>query len=400
MLVLGLAALAGFLLWDRLTARRRFKRLLVSARATAEQLRRNVAELEAGRGQIEGILQSMAEGVLVFDSGERLVLVNASARRILQVPPEAGWESPMLEVMRQPDLQSLVQSTLRTGQPAAREVKLYAPAEMDLEAKASLCRIPGRGACALLLLHDISGLKKLEQIRREFVANVSHELKTPLTAIQSAVEALLGGALSDREHGRAFVEAVRQESLRLQRLVEDLLALAQLEAVPAGGRRQPLQLRSFLEQQLARFRRVAETAQVRLRLSLEEAPDSIPADRTQLAQAVGNLLDNAIQYNRPGGEVILRAAPDPDGGTVRIEVEDTGIGIPAEDLPRVFERFYRIDKARSRRTGGTGLGLSIVKHVAEAHGGSVRAESALGQGSRFTLILPTLGLFHPGSLPP
>lgn len=359
---------------------------LESLAARAEELQAKLQELESNRSQVEGILQSMAEGVFVVAPDERLLLVNRSARRILDLPAEAGKGTPLVEAIRQPELNDLIRRVLRTGRPEVKDLTLYAPFEQDLEARAAPCEVPSSGRCALLVFHDVTELRRLERLRTEFVANVSHELKTPLTSIQGAIETLLDGAAEDPQSRRTFLAAIREESERLRRLVEDLLTLARVESRQAGPARETMDTGAFLKEMLSRYQPLAGRQRVTLVLEAGAAPAALRADREQLAQAVGNLLENAVKYNRPGGKAILRARRE--GDALAIEVEDTGIGIPAEDLPRIFERFYRVDKARSRETGGTGLGLSIVKHVAEAHGGSVSVESRPSYGSRFTLTLP------------
>ncbi len=357
--------------------------------AMAGQLQAKIQELEASRSQMEGILQSMSEGVMLVGPGGELLLVNEAARQIFRMGAGTSQGRSFAELMRQPDLQELVQQILKTGQSRVRDMTLYSPSERHLQVHGTPCRCAPegvQGSGVLLVLYDITDLKRLERIRTEFVANVSHELKTPLTAIRGAVETLLDGALKDADQGRLFLESISEETGRLHRLVEDLLTLAQVESKQVVLRKEPVSVRIFLEEELARQRVLAKERQVSLKLENVPQNQTVHADRSQLAQAVGNLLENAVKYNRPGGQVLVRASEV--SRYLHIEVEDKGIGIPLEDLPRIFERFYRVDKARSRETGGTGLGLSIVKHVAEAHGGSVQAESRLGHGSRFTLILP------------
>ncbi|MBI4226863.1 MAG: GHKL domain-containing protein [Candidatus Omnitrophica bacterium] len=340
--------------------------------------------LETSRSQMEDLLHGMVEGVLAIGPRGEILVINPAAREILGIPP-GRTPAAAADVVRQPELKALLDTTLATGGPAAGDVTLYAPAERRLRVHATSCQAPdGRGA--LLVLHDITDLQRLEQIRREFVANVSHELKTPLTAIRGAVETLLDGALGDPRHNRSFVEAIAEESARLGRLVDDLLTLAQVESKPIDRSKRPIAVGEFLTRELARQQALAATCGVTLTAEAVEPALTVSADPHQLTQAVGNLLENAIKYNRPQGRVMVRAAAD--GPACRIVVEDTGMGIPAADLPRIFERFYRVDKARSRETGGTGLGLSIIKHVAEAHGGSVSVESRPGHGSCFTLRLP------------
>ncbi len=383
----ALAFVVGAAAAWRLTGRRWARRLTAQAHATeavSTQWRAQLQELETSRSQIEGILHGMAEGVLAVGPDERLLLINAAARAIGGINPALGPGTPLVDALRDPELQRLVRAVLQSGSPRVQDLTLYAPAERHLTVHATPCPCAPTGRGVLLVLHDVTERQRLEQVRRDFVANVSHELKTPLTAIQGAVETLLDGALGDAGHARPFVASIAEETTRLRRLVDDLLTLAQVEQRHAAPAREPIPLDEFLKAEVARHRALAEVHQVSL--TLEATALSLQADRRQLAQAVGNLLDNAIKYNRPGGRVVVRVAEA--DGQLRIEVEDTGLGIPPDDLPRIFERFYRVDKGRSRETGGTGLGLSIVKHVAEAHGGTVSVESRLGHGSRFTLQFP------------
>ena len=378
---------AGLLFWVRALRRRTVRAAgdADSARREAQTLRSRVQELEASRSQMEGILQSMREGVVVVDPAGNLLLINQAAREILGLGPGIGPGRSFAECVRHPDLQELVRQVLQTQEPQVRELILYSPVECFLQVQASSCRYPPAGSCALVVFHDVTHFKKLEQVRRDFVANVSHELKTPLTAIRAAAETLLDGAIQDADYGRVFLETISEETTRLHRLVDDLLTLARVESRQTALNKERVPVGLFLEELTARYRPLAKTHGVSL--ELEQTPEvSLLADRSQLAQAVSNLLENAIKYNRPDGRVVVRARES--DGTLVLEVEDTGIGIPPEDMPRIFERFYRVDKARSRETGGTGLGLSIVKHVAEVHGGSVEVESRPGSGSRFTLILP------------
>ena len=342
--------------------------------ATTEALQAKIQELEASRSRIEGLLERMTEGVLAVGPHEELLLMNPAARAILGT-----------DLIRRPELQTLLRETVATGRDQVRDLTLYAPQERHLRVRATTWGTSG-GSGALLVLHDITDLMRLEHLRREFVANVSHELKTPLTAIRGAVETLLDGALADPAAARPFAESIAEEAGRLQRLVEDLLTLAQVETKQVAPPWEPIAIGSFLQQEVARHQPLAHRHSVSLTLEVADPSLTVAADRAQLVQAVGNLLDNAIKYNRPGGRVTVRA--EAAGRQLQLTVEDTGIGIPPGDLPRVFERFYRVDKARSRATGGTGLGLSIVKHVAEQHGGTVAVESQPGRGSRFTLTLP------------
>jgi two-component system phosphate regulon sensor histidine kinase PhoR len=238
---------------------------------------------------------------------------------------------------------------------------------------------------ALALFHDITDLERLERIRKDFVANVSHELRTPLTAIRGYAETLLDGALEDPQNNRKFVEVILAHAIRLNNISADLLVLSELESNRPAPEPEPVPVRAAVE---AALRTVESEARLRGVRVLGGAVDdtSILGHRTGLEQALVNLLDNAVKFNRPGGEVTLEARRN--DGQVVIRVSDTGIGIPSEDLPRIFERFYRVDKGRSREVGGTGLGLSIVKHAVERMHGEVRVDSQVGKGSTFTVLLP------------
>jgi two-component system phosphate regulon sensor histidine kinase PhoR len=238
-------------------------------------------------------------------------------------------------------------------------------------------------------LHDVTDLERLERVRRDFVANVSHELRTPLTAISGYAETLLDGALEDPRNNRKFVEIIRAHSIRLNNIASDLLTLSELESGRPDLPPEPVPLRAALE---AAARVVESEARVRgvtIRWGVVEDA-RIMGHRIRLEQSIVNLLDNAVKFNRPAGEVRIEAASTGNGQAC-VTISDTGIGIPFEDQPRIFERFYRVDKARSRAVGGTGLGLSIVKHVIERMGGSVGLESQLGKGSKFTITLPEAG---------
>jgi two-component system phosphate regulon sensor histidine kinase PhoR len=233
-----------------------------------------------------------------------------------------------------------------------------------------------------MVLHDVTETKRLERLRQDFVANVSHEMKTPLTAIRGFAETLLEGGLEDQANNRSFVERIKAQAERLEVLIEDTLSLARIERGEVALAVESVDWPALIKKAEETFRTSAADRNLALETKVEPDLPGIQGDSKLLEQAVGNLLDNAIKYNRPEGKVALSVTRAGEKG-VRVLVEDTGIGIPREDLPRVFERFYRVDKARSRDLGGTGLGLSIVKHIVERHGGRVGSESEAGKGSRF-----------------
>ena len=357
-----------------------------SLNAVAGELERRLQELEAQRNQAQAILESMGEGVLALDAEGRILWLNGSAQRLVGAGAAQAAGKRLTELLRHPDVEGLLGETLAQRRPAVREIHAFAPEERAIRFQATPCAGGPGGTATVVVAQDVTEIRRLERMRREFVANVSHELKTPLTAIKSLLETLLSGALEDPANNRRFVTLIDEDATRLGRLIDDLLELSQIESKAAALQLQPVALQPLFEDLGHHLRPQLEARRVRLELALPPNTPAVQADPARLRQIFLNLLDNAIKFNAPGGRVSVRAAAD--GTTMRIAVEDTGIGIPEADLPRIFERFYRVDKARSRELGGTGLGLAIVKHLAELHAGRVTVESRPGQGSILTVILP------------
>jgi two-component system phosphate regulon sensor histidine kinase PhoR len=353
-------------------------------RQTAPKIRDLVDKLKLEGARREAILASMVEGVLAVDKEQRVTFCNRSFARTIgaRMPVPAGM--PLLDLARDPVLRDVLVTVLQTGNPVERRIQLRAVQAHSFEVQAVPLAGPSAHG-ALAILHDITELERLERVRKDFVANVSHELRTPLAAIRGYAETLLDGALEDLEHNRKFVEVILAHAIRLNNIASDLLVLSELES---GTQTQPkrVSIRSTIE---AALRTVESGAKVRgVRLSAGSIdPLFVKGYEIRLEQAFVNLLDNAVKFNRPDGEVRIETSTTADGKAV-VAISDTGIGIPSDDLPRIFERFYRVDKARSRAVGGTGLGLSIVRHVVEQMGGTIRVESQLGKGSRFVIELP------------
>jgi two-component system phosphate regulon sensor histidine kinase PhoR len=356
-----------------------------SLNSTAVQLRDLVDRLSVESAQREAILSSMVEGVLAVDSNLRIIFANESFARAVGAPHPIPAKLPLVDLLRDPEMREILARVLAGGKSVKRRLQLPAADDRIFEVQAGpLTSDSARGAIAIL--HDITDLERLERIRRDFVANVSHELRTPLTAIRGYAETLLEGALEDRENNRRFLEIIKAHSIRLNNIASDLLTLSELESVKARRGPEPVSVRGALESALRTVEAEARLRGVNLiRGPMEDA--QVLGDRVQIEQALVNLLDNAVKFNRPSGEVRVEVTP-PCEGKINISIADTGIGIPHDDLPRIFERFYRVDKARSREVGGTGLGLSIVKHIVERLNGTVAVESQLGKGSTFTLALP------------
>jgi two-component system phosphate regulon sensor histidine kinase PhoR len=341
------------------------------------------------------ILSGMAEGVLAVDQDLRVTFSNAAFLKAIEFRGMRSEGRFLLELIRDTGLHELLRSVLATGEPQKQRFRLSTLNARIFEVQATpLEMASGHGAIAIL--HDITDLERLEQVRKDFVANVSHELRTPLAGIIGYADTLLDGALNDERHSTQFVEIIRTNAVRLANIAQDLLILSELESGSEPLEPERISVCGVVDSAIAT---VASEARARDVNIVRENVDDLYIDgsRLRLEQALLNLLANAIKFNRPGGEVRVRAALNPSG-QVAITIADTGVGIPSEDVPRIFERFYRVDKARSRQVGGTGLGLSIVKHIVERMKGTVRVESQLGRGSTFTLLLPE-GIAQESPLP-
>lgn len=357
-----------------------------SLQRTAPRIRELVESLKLEGARREAILASMVEGVLAVDRDLRVTFCNHSFARTVgaRIPVSQGL--PLVELVRDPGLLEIMTMVLATGQRVERRLTLPGAREHTFEVLAGPLAGPStRGALAIL--HDVTELERLERVRKDFVANVSHELRTPLAAIRGYAETLLDGALEDQQNNRSFIEIILAQADRLTNIASDLLALSELESSGADGEPHAISVRAALESALRTVESAARARGVRL---LDQGIQDIQVmgQELRLEQVFVNLLDNAVKFNRPSGEV--RVETQLHNGLACITILDTGIGIPSEDLPRIFERFYRVDKARSRAMGGTGLGLSIVRHAIEQMGGSVRVESELGRGTRFTLTIPAV----------
>jgi two-component system phosphate regulon sensor histidine kinase PhoR len=353
----------------------------------SERLDARIATLEEDRQQLRTILSGMVEGVVALDAAQRILYVNERATELLGLP----WQTPvgrrLWEVVRQRSLLDVVQRALDSSEPQRDELDWTGAGARSLTIHAArLPGLPPRGA--VLVLHDTTELRRLERLRQEFVANVSHELKTPLSVIKACVETLLDGAMDEPHIRTQFLEQVASQSDRLHTLILDLLSLARIESGEQMFDFQPVPLAEVVQACMDRHRPRADAKRQLLEAvpPAGELPLTAWADEEAVEQILDNLLDNAVKYTPEGGRVSVSWRRDDE--QVCLEVADTGIGIPPADLPHIFERFYRVHKARSRELGGTGLGLSIVKHLAQAMHGSVRAASQPGQGTTFTVCLP------------
>ncbi len=335
----------------------------------------------------ESILAGMVEGVLAVDGEMRVIFCNQAFAGAVGASMPVPERLPLLELVRDAGLLDLLTRVLVRGQPDKQVLRLAAPRERSFEVHASALTSGSRRG-AIAVLHDITDIERLERVRKDFVANVSHELRTPLAAIRGYAETLLDGALEDSENNRKFLEIILSHAIRLNNIASDLLALSELESDRQDPEQKPVSVREALESALGTVEPEARLRGVQLiRGPVEDA--RVPGSRIRLEQVFVNLLDNAVKFNRPDGEVRVETRRRPDGA-VEVSISDTGVGIPSEHLSRIFERFYRVDRSRSRAVGGTGLGLSIVKHAVERMNGTVVVESQLGKGSRFTVALPAV----------
>jgi two-component system phosphate regulon sensor histidine kinase PhoR len=354
----------------------------------AAQLRERVERIVADRSEVLAILASMVEGVVAVDLDERIVHMNEAAGDILRVPARESVGKHVWEVTRTRQVADAVSRAIETAAGVTAEVTLPGPAgDRVIELQAAPRRDgEGRPAGAVVVLHDVTRLRGLERVRRDFVANVSHEIKTPLTAVRGLIETLLDDGGMDDETRRRFLGKALDQAARLGALVTDLLALSRLESEEQPLEHARLDLRRPVEESVRALLPAAEQKGLTVETALTDEAVEVLGDAGALRQAVENLLDNAVKYTPEGGRVWVRVRREAEAGV--IEIEDTGVGIEPDEQPRVFERFYRVDKARSRELGGTGLGLSIVRHVALAHDGDVSVESLPGRGSTFRLHVP------------
>jgi two-component system phosphate regulon sensor histidine kinase PhoR len=340
--------------------------------------------------QQEAVLGSMIEGVLAIDARQRLLGVNQAAAELLGIDPDRAAGRPLQDVIRNPDLRRFALTAIDCREPVEDDLVLHGLRDRTIRMRGTALRDASGDGGAVLVLNDVTEMQRLERVRRDFVANVSHELKTPIASIKGFVETLLDGALDEPDDARRFLGIVARQADRLAAIIEDLLALSRIEQSEGTGNlpRDEASVADVLQAAVGDCQPRAADRAVELVIS---CPGDLSwrVNAPLLEQAVINLVDNAIKYSEPGGTVRLVAAVEPAAaGELAIRVEDDGCGISAEHLPRLFERFYRVDKARSRGLGGTGLGLSIVKHIVQAHHGTVAVESEPGRGTCFTIRLP------------
>lgn len=365
----------------------------------ADSLQLQMNRITENENRLKSVLENMTSGVMMVGPDERIVLLNPAAEELLGFTAEELLGKKFDEAKQQFEFTKMIRECIDTREYIRDEMMFYYPAERILDISLSPIAHDGdEWAGVLIVLHDITAVRRLERMRSEFVANVSHELKTPIAAVKGFAETLLAGALNDKDTAKQFLQIIFDESERLNRLIGDILELSKIESKRIPLHFSPVDLQSFVEHMIHMMRPEANKKSIELQI---QVPDDLymEADEDRLRQIFINLLSNGIAYTPEGGKVKVRIEPavphagegeDGDGERVRIIIQDTGIGIPKKDLPRIFERFYRVDKARSRSSGGTGLGLSIVKHLVELHRGTIKVDSEPGIGTKFTIELPVI----------
>lgn len=355
----------------------------------AAEIDERIRIISRQRNEHKAVLASMSEAVLAIDSQQRLITLNSSAAEMIGVDISHAKGRTLQEIVRNPDLQNFVTKSLGSDEPVEEDVAIYKEGvEHFIQVKSNdLQDEHGQKIGILVVLNDITKLRRLEQVRRDFVANVSHELKTPITSIKGFVETLLEGAIKKPEEAKRFLDIIARQTGRVDAIIDDLLALSRIEqqAQKTEIEREKGSIKDALDTAIELCHNKAQTKQIEIKL---RCADDITANINMplLEQAVVNLLDNAIKYSPSSSKIEVTATQADE--QISITVTDFGCGIDKESLPRLFERFFRVDKARSRKLGGTGLGLAIVKHIAQAHNGSVTVESSLDKGSKFTIELP------------
>ncbi len=337
--------------------------------------------------KLEAILSSMVEGVLVVDKRGRILLMNPSLRKDFLIDVDPKGREP-LEVIRNVFVSELADAVLKSTEPRVitRQITLLVPQEKNFLVNAAPVLNGPEADGAILVFHDITELRRLERVRQDFVANVSHELRTPLSSIKGYAETLLEGALEDKKNAKEFISIIHKDSERLNKLIDDILDLSKIESGKMNMVFIPADISDVIHRTVSVLKKQASMKNITFELNVDQALPKVKGDETRLIQVLMNLADNAIKYTPESGRISISAGLEE--GFVRVTVTDTGIGIPENDLPRIFERFYRVDKARSDQQGGTGLGLSIVKHIVSAHGGRIRVASELLKGSTFSFTIP------------
>ena len=354
----------------------------------ADRLRETISSLNDKNVKMEAILSSVASGIIAIDNSERILFANPVAIEVLNIEKKQIEGKHFLQAVRNNQLYSFLKSIIKSSSYVEKEIHISYPVEKTLKFYTNPIRHMDKDETigVILSISDITELRKLERMRTEFVANVSHELKTPLTSIKGFVETLKSGALEDEKTSLRFLGIIEDEADRLNRLISDILSLSELENKKSKGVLERVELKHLICVVASMLNDQAIKKGIELTTNVQKDLKEIAADSDKIKQMLINLVDNAIKYTPDHGRVTIEAVNSDTG--VRVSIEDNGIGIPEEHIPRLFERFYRVDKARSRNVGGTGLGLTIVKHIVANYNGEIKVQSQIGKGTRFDIALP------------
>ena len=350
-------------------------------------LQSTIIEITKDKDELKAILSSMVEGVIVIGNNEKILLLSPPVSHMLDLRSKDVMERPYWEAIRNREINATFEEALKNKKAIKKELAILFPSESYFSMQISpILNESGGLSSVVAVFHDISELKKLEKVRSEFVANVSHELKTPLTSIKGFVETLQNGALGDPKTRNRFLDIIQTHTVKLENLVNDLLSLSAIESKDTKMNFEYVSLPDIIDTITNLYRAQLEKRNQNMSVSIPKDIPPILVDRGKIEQVFSNLLDNAIKFTPPVGKILIHASLKDD--YIRIDVQDSGIGISEEHLPRVFERFYMVDKSRSKELGGTGLGLAIVKHIVQAHNGRVTVQSELKKGSTFSVFLP------------
>ncbi len=361
------------------------KQLRNKLSASEENLEERMRDTLEEKKRLFGILESMTEGVLVVDTEQKILLVNSALCGLFDVRKNMVEGKHYWEIFRDPDVNQMVQECLDKQKGSKKELDfLLTKSIFDIHVSPVFASKEFIGIVAVF--RDITPLKEFDKMRTEFVANVSHELKTPLTSILGFVETLKEGAIDDKENSHKFLSIIETQSKKLNTLIEDLLLLSRIESSNEPVRKEPVRVKDLMDKLTETFGPLLIEKRISFKTGIEPKDLKIKVELSSFERAISNLIDNAVKYSPAGSQVSVEVTGI--SPKVTITVKDNGIGIPESDLPRIFERFYRVDKGRTRESGGTGLGLSIVKHIIERHSGSVHVESTPQKGSTFTITLP------------
>ena len=360
--------------------------LAESIQFMSDQIKSKIEEVNTNKLRLEAVLLSMFEGVIVIDKSGSIILINQALKELLQIQENPSGKTT-IEIIRNADIQDIADSVLkRPSGVLSKEISLLSPVERSLMVHATPVIRDGKNEAAVLVFHDITELRRLERIRKDFVANVSHELRTPASNIQGYAETLLQGAINDKENAKEFLGIIHADSQRLAALINDLLDLSRIESGKVTLNLENHNLQDIIDNTYNKVSKSVKEKRIKFSAETADNAKTIYCDRDKMAQVLLNLVENAVKYTPADGEITVKSSKE--GGSIKIEIVDTGIGIPEEHIPRIFERFYRVDKARSRELGGTGLGLAIVKHIVQSHSGEVWVNSIPSKGSTFSFTIP------------